>query len=198
MAPFSFLSGLIHAPGRTILRGLVMLALLTVGGVAILMLLEVPFTPWARSFGMWPTLTGEWIGELETAEGRSLPVFLEMGGGFRGRSTYIDGRARLCYRRDAIREFKVAGRPDNYRGTKFHLSLRQNVEGDSGLVPGNLQGEWQGDEIRATSTLISLSPVGTASATAGSRAAEPPRARYALRRGSEQQFLAACAGKDSR
>jgi hypothetical protein len=171
-------------------------ALLVVAGlvtVAVAVLLEAPFAPWARSFGLWSTLTGDWTGTVETAPGRTRPVFLAIRGGLprRGRA-YIDGRARLCDGRDAIREFEITGAPDNWRGTKFHLSMRSVVEHDAQPAPGDLQGEWDGDEVRAAGALVSRSAVATAEASESSPTEAPPQARWALRRGTEAEFLAAC------
>jgi hypothetical protein len=169
-----------------------MLALITIGGLAILIFLELPFTPWARSFGMWPTLTGRWIGELRTEDGRSQPVFFELSGGFRGRSTYINGRARVCDRRDAIRDFEVSGRPDNWRGTRFHFSPNGTVEIRPGLAAGRLEAEWSGDEIRGSGPLFQPGGVASASVSRDSPSPQTQRAQLMLRRGSERDFLAAC------
>jgi hypothetical protein len=190
---WNLLWSILVAKRRAVLRFVVTLVLAGLVVVSFAFLLEVPFAPWARSLGMWPTLTGEWTGELETAEGATQPVYLEIRGGVprRGRP-YIDGRARLCDGSGAIRDFEIFGSPDNWRGTRFHLSARSLVEDDSGFGPGDLQAEWLGDEIRATGVLISRSPVATASASRSSRVEAPPTVRYALRRGNEADFLSAC------
>lgn len=169
---------------------LVFAGLVTLG---IALLLEGPFAPWARSFGLWPTLTGDWTGTFESAGGETRPVFLAIRGGVprRGRA-YIDGRARLCEGSTPIRDFEITGAPDNWRGTKFHLSMRSVVEHDSRPAPGDLQGEWDGDEVRATGVLVSRSSVATAETSESSPAAAPPQARLVLRRGSEADFQASC------
>jgi hypothetical protein len=178
---------------RAVLGCILKLVLAAVAVVSFSFLLEIPFAPWARSLGMWPTLTGEWTGELETEDGQAQPMFLEIRGGVprRGRP-YIDGRARLCHGSGWIRDFGISGAPDNWRGTRFHLSARSLDENVSGLGPGEMQAEWLGDEIRATGVLVSLGPVATASASRSSRGEGPPPVRYALRRGNETDFLAAC------
>ena len=70
--------------------------------------LEAVLTPWARSFGVWPTLTGHWVGELTMLDGGASPVYFELGGGMRsggsGRRPYIDGRARWCDGSGEIRD----------------------------------------------------------------------------------------------
>jgi hypothetical protein len=160
---------------------------------AVVTMLEAPFAPWARSFGMWPTLTGNWSGTLEAPDGRTQPILLAIGGGVHRRgSTYIDGRARICDHHGAIREFEISGRPDNWRGTRFHLSFRPVMDDDIAPGPGDLRGEWNGDDIRATSTIVSRAPTATAEASRSSPAQGPPEARYVLRRGTDGDFLAAC------
>jgi hypothetical protein len=169
---------------------------MAVAGVAIisiLLLLEMARAPWARSLGLWPTLAGDWTGEVETADRGITPVFFAIRGWVpkRGRPS-IEGRARFCDRSDAIRDFEISGRPDNWGGTRFRVSMSSAVERDSRLGPGELQGEWQGDAIRAAGALISRGPVATAEVSRSSPPESPPQVRYALRRGSEADFLAAC------
>jgi hypothetical protein len=183
---------------RGIVRGVLTMALVFVGYLAVLTLLDLPFTPWARSFGMWPTLTGDWSGELRTEGGRPHPVFFAVRGGWRRRSVYINGRGRLCERDGAIRDFEISGRPDNWSGSRFHLSTRGVVEHGAGTQLGELEAEWQGDAIRATGALVSAGPVATASVSRDSRPAAPPKVHYSLRRGSEKDFLTACKTETGR
>ena len=44
------------------------------------MALDAPRAPWLRSFGLWPTLTGPWQGQLGTADGPVTSIYLEIGG----------------------------------------------------------------------------------------------------------------------
>jgi hypothetical protein len=195
----SLLLGLVLDHRRAILRVIATMATIVVAGVVILTLLEVPIAPWARSFGLWPTLTGEWHGEMRTPDGRVQPVHLRIGGGMRlgGRGRpYIDGLARVCAGAGVVREYVLWGRPANWRGTRFSLSMSRDAEEDSAYGPGDLQGEWQGDEIRATGTWIVRGPTATASVTRSEGVASPPpEVRYQLRRGGQEAFLAACGAK---
>ena len=177
---------------RAIVRGVLTLALVFAGYLAVMTLLDLPFTPWARSLGMWPTLTGDWSGELRTEDGRTQALFLAVRGGWYRRSVYINGRGRLCDRPGAIRDFEISGAPDNWRGTRFHFSTRDVVDYGPGTQLGEVRGEWEGDAIRATGALVSAGPVATASATRESGPAAPPQVLYSFRRGSEKDFLTAC------
>jgi hypothetical protein len=185
-----------------ILRGVLTLALLGLGLFAALTVLEIPIAPWIRSFGLWPTLTGNWNGTLETANGRVSFVYFEIRGevfkpGSRGaRRPNIYGTARWCDESGRIWHYRISGGPDNWRGTMFHLSTRGEVERDSGVALGDLRGEWSGDEIRAVGALVPLARTATVEATESSRpSAAPPLVRYTLNRGDEKDFLAACGTK---
>lgn len=165
-------------------------------GVAVLsvsILLEVPRAPWARSLGLWPTLAGDWVGDLTIENGGAQPVFLAIRGFVprRGRPS-INGRARLCDQGGAIRDFQISGEPDNWRGTRFHFAMTATAERDWPLAPGELGGEWDGDAIRATGALVSRGPVATAEISRSSGPASPPPVYVALRRGNEEDFLTVC------
>jgi hypothetical protein len=160
------------------------------------MTVEVAFVPWARSFGLWPTLTGSWVSAPSPADGRASFVYVELtgGAGYRGRP-YINGRALWCEPGGTIHDYEIFGSPDNWRGTVFHLSTRSVVERPFGRLLSQLRGQWNGDEIRAEGLVISGARVATAEAVASSSAltTAPPDVRpYVLRRGREQEFVAAC------
>jgi hypothetical protein len=178
---------------RAIVRAGLTLVVLAVAALAIVTAFDVARAPWSRSFGLWPTLAGDWTGELVTADGRAQPVFFAIRGWVprRGRP-FIEGRARLCDDNGSVRDLQISGRPDDWRGTRFQVSIAGTNGHDSRLVPGDLHGEWQGDAIRAAGVLVSGGPVATADVSRQARPAEPPRVHYALRRGSEREFLAAC------
>lgn len=192
----------VRLPGwrRAIRKGVLLLLVLWVGGVAALMFLEVPFVPWARSFGLWPTLTGTWHGELR-ADGRVAAVYFELRGGMPSRQCVscprIRGRAKVCAAGAAIREYDISGDVDSWRGTQFHVALSRVSADETGTGPGSLRGEWTRDEIRATGDLVSHGPVASATATRDTpRSLEPePSVEYRLRRGSEDAFVAACRGQ---
>ena len=187
---------------RGIARVALTMIVVGVGYYAALTLIEIPLAPWIRSFGLWPTLTGDWHGEVLTADGRVSFVYFEIRGEVlnpssrgTGRS-YIRGTARWCDESRRIWDYDVWGNPDNWRGTKFHLSTSRKAERESGVTLGDLRGEWRGDEIRALGALVAFGRSATATASRSSPpAAPPPPVRYTLRRGAEKDFLAACGTK---
>jgi hypothetical protein len=188
---------------RAVLRFVAAMALLGLAMFVIYTVLEVPLAPWLRSFGLWPTLTGDWYGRLDAPDGRASFVYLEIrgevlrisGDGGGGNAADIYGRARWCDESGRIWDYRVIGDPDNWRGTRFHLSTSRQFDSESGRSLGNVQGEWSGDEIRAVGDVYTHGPTATATATRDSApAASPPLARYTLRRGTEADFLAACEG----
>jgi hypothetical protein len=183
---------------RAILRVVLMMALAALGVFAAVTLIEIPLAPWVRSFGLWPTLTGDWYGTLETTDRSVSYVYFEIRGQVLGRQRgpNIRGTARWCDRTGQIWDYDIWGDPDNWRGTQFHLSTRNEIERDSGVDLGDLQGEWNGDAIRAISALVPRARTATAEATRSSRSStERPIARLSLQRGAERDFLAACANR---
>jgi hypothetical protein len=178
---------------RAMLRVALTMALVGLAFFAAYTMLDAAFTPWMRSFGLWPTLTGNWHGELQTADGGISFVYFEIHGVRLRRGSHIYGSAKWCDGGGRIWDYELSGRPDNWRGTHFSLSTRSVVERESGVSPGELQGEWSGDEIRATGVMVSNARTATAHASRTERSPSwPPPVRYALRRGSEKSFLAAC------
>ncbi len=190
---------------RAVLRVVLTLGLLGLGIFAVYTVLEIPLAPWLRSFGLWPTLTGDWYGTLETADGRTSFVYFEIrgevleygsGSSSSRRGPDIHGTARWCDESRRIWDYDIRGDPDNWRGTRFHLSTRRTSERESGVTLGNLRGEWSGDVIHAVGPVVSFGPTATATASRSSPpSAPPPLARYTLRRGGEKDFLAACGKK---
>jgi hypothetical protein len=178
---------------RAVVRAVLMMAMAGVAIVSTFVVLEALSAPWARSLGLRPTLAGDWTGELDAGTGSRQPVFFAIRGYVpkRGRPL-IEGRARLCDRSGSIRDYEIAGGPDTWRGTRFHVSLSGAVEHDSQVGPGELQGEWEGDAIRATGVLVTRGRAATAAASTSSRPEAPPQVHFVLRRGSEADFLAAC------
>lgn len=176
-----------------VLRGLAFVALL----LFLTMAAEIPFAPWSISFGLWPTLTGRWLG---TATGAPASVlFLDLSGGM-GRGpgpnrAYIDGRALWCDGTGAIREYRVSGEPGNWRGTIFGISTTETSPLRPGPSLSRLRGRWDRDVIEAESLVIQSAgdapTVAEVSESAPSGRA-PDVWRYVLHHGSETDFLAAC------
>lgn len=166
-----------------------------VAAVATLMVLEIPFAPWIRSFGLWPTLPGQWVGTLERPDGRLSFVYLDISGAMRRHGPAIWGNARWCDESGRVWNYQISGRTDNWRGTRFHLSTRSNVERPSGESPAELRAAWTGDAIRATGTMVTHGGTATATATRTSPPAPTSEVRFVLRRGSEERFTAACRSR---
>lgn len=171
------------------------LTLAALGLIAAFAVLDAAFAPWMRSFGLWPTLTDNWHGEMHAPNGGVSFVYLEIRGVRLQRGSHIYGRAKWCDEAGRISDYEISGRPENWRGTHFSLSTTGIVDREDGVSPGELQGEWRGEEIHATGTLVSHSRTATASTSEASQSASAARVRYTLRRGSEAAFLAACETK---
>lgn len=195
----SLLWSFVAAKRRSILRIVLLVILAGVAALSASVLLEIPRAPWARSLGLWPTLTGDWVGELTMEGGRGRPAFLAIRGFVprRGRPS-INGRARLCDERGTIHDFEISGEPDNWRGTKFHVSMSPTVDRDWQLTPGELGGEWGHDAIRATGSLVSRGPVATATISRSAPSTSPPHVYVAMRRGNEADFLTVCQNVNPR
>lgn len=128
-----------------------------VGYVVVVTVLEIPFAPWARSFGLWRTLTGDWYGEVTMPDGRATPIYLEIRhqlpiGRCRDCASQFEGRARTCGSRES-RDVEISGSVDNWSGTKFRFGLGRS-EDSPGVGPGEVRGEWKDDEIQATADLV--------------------------------------------
>jgi len=166
------------------------------------LLFELAVHPWARSFGLWPTLTGEWSGELITPEGRT-PVHLAIHSNFLWRtdvrhSPYIEGRLEWCEANGVVREFDVSGDVDDWRGTRFHLTLYRREPQEEGTFPSELRGEWSGDAMEAVGSMAHVGSTASAEATRDeSITSEAPAVSYTLRRDGPDAFQAACTERAS-
>jgi hypothetical protein len=174
------------------------IAALGVVDALVPVILETPFAPWARSFGLWQTLTGDWHGELMMPDGRTDAIYFEIRHPFplldrcRDCPKRIEGRARVCEAQGTVRDYDIAGNVSNWRGTKFYLALSMAAEQQPGLAVRELRGEWEGDSIRATGDLVKLGHTVSIEATDSSDRPTSQQVRYTLRRGTEDDFLAAC------
>jgi hypothetical protein len=187
---------------RGIFRAALALVLAGAGFVGLRLAIEVPTMPWARSFGLWPTLTGDWRGEMNMPDGRRAPVFLSLWASHTFKRcqdcSSMDGRARVCDSGGVVREYVVRGWPDDWRGTKFRLSFTHAGDREGGLGPGTFQGDWSGDTIRGESDLVRYYGPGEAATATASEArgesgrAASPRVQYSFARGTEREFDAAC------
>lgn len=158
--------------------------------LAAVFALDTARAPWLRAFGLWPTLAGSWYGPVTVEGGPAGVAYFEIDGYVGRRAPALTGRMRWCGPDRRIRDYRLSGAPDTWRGTRFHAELRADMEWTSGVAPGELRGEWSGDEVRAVTPLLRLG--GTASVTEGVAVAAPPVAHYTLRRGTEDEFAAEC------
>jgi hypothetical protein len=189
-------------------RALVRIALVFIGVFCLVLaghgVLEMALTPWARSFGLWRTLTGEWYGALRRPDGQSVPLYVALTGGLRitrgggTDRTYIEGRARVCDGPAVIRDYTLHGRPDGWRGRSFSLGTALITEPPPPMRLGDLVGEWTDDTLRLAGAEVSTAMTQTAEATRSSPPPPTSSARFELvpvhelRRGTEAEFLAAC------
>jgi hypothetical protein len=177
---------------RALFRGVLKLVLFLVPAFGLLLVLETAFAPWVRSFGLWRTLTGEWFGTLRAPDGKISFVYFDIRGAVQQQSPDIYGKAKWCDEAGRIQTYDIYGEPDNWRGSRFHLTTRSSTPRESGVSLGELQGAWTGDAIRATGELVTHGRSVTVSATRSSRSPSVPRVAYLLHRGSEARFMTAC------
>jgi hypothetical protein len=138
---------------------------------------------------------------MQAPSGRTL-VYFDLGiseTGRRQRSASIEGTLKWCDGSGAVLDYGLYGDVDNWRGTRFHLTTRYLVERESGQSPAELQGEWQGDEIKAAGRLVRNERTATAVAVRGQPIQQNSTmpVEYTLRRGSEKDFLKACRDRTS-
>ncbi len=124
--------------------------------VALYVLIEAAFSPWARSLTGAATLTGEWLGHMTTPTGAKHLVWLEINHDVPSAECYgcptIEGRAATCDGAAKIHHYEVWGGVENWSGTQFHLKTRETEESEVHLL--YLDGKWAGDEISLTTTLV--------------------------------------------
>jgi hypothetical protein len=153
--------------------------------------------PWAYSVTFGPTLTGKWVGAFTPPAGGTHIVFLQLSNAQGDGGPDLYGSARLCDGRGAMREFGVTGSTRNWRGTvlRFTTYMPENLDGE-GFQLGTVDGEWDTrDTLRATATLMTYKIYGGASHSTARDPADTkpdPVVRFALARGHERDFLAAC------
>jgi hypothetical protein len=170
-------------------------------GVVVLTAFEKITDPWSVSLVGERALVGTWWGEMRTPTGRSWVVQVEIT----ARSVddprenvYMGGTAQVCDGERDARRFELSGAARNWRGTRFQLGARQEVEQKGELVFGGLEGEWAGDDMTLSGRLIRLgAPAGAAIDRAGNRSVsgDPDTlapVTFELKRGTHEDFLAAC------
>ena len=160
-------------------------------------LIDAPFNPWAHSLRGGPTLVGTWVGTLTAPGARRAALFLELRRSRNSRGRYstcrhcprIEGAARLCDGGDP-KIYEVWGGPDNWSGARFHLKKRAAGPARPGLQLGYMRGEWGGDVLNLSTQFESGGD--EPEARAGGGRGTDVAVRFALKRGGEREFLAAC------
>jgi len=84
----------------------------------------------------------------------------------------------------------VWGSPNTWSGSQFHLSKRAVGPKTSGLQLSYMRGQWTGDVLRLSMTLESQAD--EANTHAGDDRGVSVPAQFAMEKGGEEKFLAAC------
>ncbi|MCW3816144.1 hypothetical protein ONA91_17005 [Micromonospora sp. DR5-3] len=148
--------------------------------------------PWVTVPGR-PGLTGYWQGEVTVAPGDNRRVVLHLKGDPPNRCQNcpdIDGEAKVCGATQHT-TYDVWGDPLNFRGTRFSLKIRPVREGP-GRFLNRLDGEWDGDLIRADTEITVIDADGVARSTTSSDRPPDPPLRVELRRATAGDYRAAC------
>lgn len=192
---------LLFGSWRGFARSVATIAAVIVAGLAVLTAFETALFPWSRSFTGGPTLTGEWYGEFPAPSLGVHRVYVELDGHLAARCigcNRIEGRARICDSRGRVRDFRITGDVNNWRGTSFWMSMGQTDNRDGrGVYPGHVEGRWEGDTITAQATLTTYNFAGgvaysTSQITRDGEVERDPVVPLVLRRGTEEQFDASC------
>jgi hypothetical protein len=157
--------------------------------------------PWSLSITGGPVLVGKWYGEVLTPTGVKQQIALDLIGETE-RCTppcnRLDVSAELCDARGQHR-YEGLGDTDNWRGTRFHVSVSPMASDFAVPRSIGVDGTWQGDVIRAFATLGPMRPPTTHRAEATITESDPSagsttsfRMPVTLRRGSDRDFQLAC------
>ena len=176
----------------------------------IIILLQAAFTPWGRSLTGAPTLTGRWYGETARPPGQAKPVYVKIEGLIWGadeggclRNCDVQGIVRVCIAPSVIQNYTFYGDVSNRSGRNFRIDMRKVEDRAYGWKIYELKGAWLGgDTLRLAGEWITDPPrrdirivTDSAGNTVMDPAPEPERrapVTFALRRGRERDFLAAC------
>jgi hypothetical protein len=187
-------------------RALVLLSGMAALVVMIYLGLEALFSPWARSFTGGPTLTGEWVGEMTTASGRRLQMWLLIRHTMHGKCANcpsIEGEVRTCEAGGASRAYRLWGNVENWRGTAFLLKTLDEQEHADKLTLGMLNGRWSDDTLELTtrlrvpgeSTTMRWEKDAAGHETTRIIGGDPDThdpVRWSMKRGSEREFRGRC------
>lgn len=124
--------------------------------VLLITVIEAVSTPWALSLTGAPTLTGEWVGTLQTKTGRALDVWLSIHHPLHTdkcmNCPQLEGEVRTCEAGRDARRYHMWGNVENRRGTPFLLKTLEEPERPDRLTLGYMDGQWSGDTLDLTMT----------------------------------------------
>jgi hypothetical protein len=175
--------------------------------VGCFLLIEAAFTPWARSITGGPTLTGEWMGEIRTASGRQILLWMKLEHFIPtdqcADCPALEGRARTCEANGEQREYRLWGDVENWRGTVFYVKTLDESEHAGKLTLGTLDGKWSGDTMELSTELRVAGAPTTMRFERAPDGRETTRViggdpdthavtRWNMQRGNEQAFLKKC------
>jgi hypothetical protein len=193
---------LLFGQRRSIIRTIAQLIVLVAIGLGVLTAIDAVRYPWAFSWIGGRALTGDWHGEFAAPGVGPHAVYMELRADFGGRSaraaSRIAGKALMCDGAGLTREFAVRGRTLNWRGTALQLETGRRDDREGRVVQlQKVEGEWDGDTIRANGAL-SLYELKDGAARWSSAEASAdgdpgdPVVPLTLQRGNEADFRRAC------
>jgi hypothetical protein len=167
--------------------------------------------PWAYPESGRPTLTGTWVGTLETTRGARRGIYLDLqlapldfdsgrrrrGGANRAfrraNSEKLVGELRMCGGPNGQQRFTVSGSNVTGDASRFRLSFStaDSVPPD-GLAPSHLRGAWdQRDSLRIEADLYVRQGESAITSSADPETGQPQRG--ALHRAGANEYPARCA-----
>lgn len=106
--------------------------------------------PWMFSWPGHPSLTGSWVGVLNSKQGAEYPVLLELEGQPLGDLPNLVGRVWVCTRGGGEYRFDMSG-DANRDGSKLHLDTKQ-LQGRILAHGFAMGGSWQGETLRLSAS----------------------------------------------
>lgn len=182
-----------------------LVAVLTGATRAIVRVFDRTQHPWAYGD---PTLAGQWVGRVTSGGGTTTQtVYLELERALRetrygtllpttcsggGLCAAIDGRALTCDATGRVRTLSLTGWPLARDGSRFRvLMVPIDSPAVDGLVVNTLESRWDGADAIAAEAGFTLRRGESAITDSGDPDTGRP-ARFALHRGTEDEFRRAC------
>lgn len=165
--------------------------------------IDCVFNPWAHSPTGKPTLTGTWVGHVTTASGQARALFLDLRRSTNRKGNYstcrgcprMEGAAKLCGGEAGVIAYEIWGGPDDWGGTRFHLSAGQ-AKGQpvrAGLQASGMRGEWSGGDALGMALDFSRYDERGASHSRSDDVDVNQPAKFTMARGVEGDFQMECA-----